>query len=513
MRAQSGATRMQPGDDAPLSFAAAPVDVASSDALSALAEALTDGHKSPAASFNWRRHWYAVAALDALDPDVPNAMTILGQRIAVWLDSGLEWRALRDECPHRLAPLSEGRVAEDGALQCSYHGWRFDGCGACVAVPQDPLRAGAAALRSPRSGAVAYPTREAQGLLFVFPCADADAFEAALLAPLPLIPGLDEEPGPAAAESGAPYVRDLPYGLDTLVENLSDPSHVSWSHHGVIGNRNKLASTAVRVLAQPSFAGFDVITPGEPGKLAPQQHTFEAPNLFKIRQPSVAAGEPVAGFGLGEASGLFIYVTPIEPGITRIVSRLIVPAGLIGLAVRATAAIVPIGHMAMAAVYEGDLILIHRQERMLRERAAAKHRGERAAWRSAYFLATADDIGVAICRRWFENVGGGGPFGNAPLPPGEPNRRVLLDRWQQHAVHCAHCRAAGARAQAAGRSLAVASGIAAAAAVASLVASGGETNSAVLAAAASAPALGAAVQAAKAYDSLLRFKDYVHGRT
>jgi phenylpropionate dioxygenase-like ring-hydroxylating dioxygenase large terminal subunit len=34
-----------------------------------------------------------------------------------------------------------------------------------------------------------------------------------------------------------PYVRDFPYAWDVLAENLLDPSHVNWSHHGVIGNR------------------------------------------------------------------------------------------------------------------------------------------------------------------------------------------------------------------------------------------------------------------------------------
>jgi hypothetical protein len=70
-----------------------------------------------AAPFDWARHWYAIAALDALDPDVPTAVTVLGERIALWCDASGEWRALRDACPHRLAPLSEGRVAEDGTLQ------------------------------------------------------------------------------------------------------------------------------------------------------------------------------------------------------------------------------------------------------------------------------------------------------------------------------------------------------------------------------------------------------------
>jgi phenylpropionate dioxygenase-like ring-hydroxylating dioxygenase large terminal subunit len=33
------------------------------------------------------------------------------------------------------------------------------------------------------------------------------------------------------------YMRDLPYGWGTLVENGLDPSHVNFAHHGVIGDR------------------------------------------------------------------------------------------------------------------------------------------------------------------------------------------------------------------------------------------------------------------------------------
>ena len=34
-------------------------------------------------------------------------------------------------------------------------------------------------------------------------------------------------------------MRDLPYGHDVLFENLLDPAHVPWAHHGVQGDRFK----------------------------------------------------------------------------------------------------------------------------------------------------------------------------------------------------------------------------------------------------------------------------------
>jgi phenylpropionate dioxygenase-like ring-hydroxylating dioxygenase large terminal subunit len=42
-----------------------------------------------------------------------------------------------DRCPHRLVPLSAATV-EDGRLRCAYHGWEFDGSGACVDLPSQP---------------------------------------------------------------------------------------------------------------------------------------------------------------------------------------------------------------------------------------------------------------------------------------------------------------------------------------------------------------------------------------
>lgn len=104
--------------------------------------------------------WYPVAILKFTAQDRPQPFTLLGRDIVLWND-GTAWRAFEDkvgvpmhscpaflcasshnsvplqpQCPHRLAPLSEGRIEKDGTLLCAYHAWRFDGSGNCTSIPQ-----------------------------------------------------------------------------------------------------------------------------------------------------------------------------------------------------------------------------------------------------------------------------------------------------------------------------------------------------------------------------------------
>ncbi len=80
-----------------------------------------------------RRCWLPVA----LEADVPEAsplgVRLLGER---WLVARLggELVAMRDRCPHRLVPLSAGRIVDD-ELECAYHGYRFDSTGRTTTIP------------------------------------------------------------------------------------------------------------------------------------------------------------------------------------------------------------------------------------------------------------------------------------------------------------------------------------------------------------------------------------------
>ena len=101
-----------------------------------MVEAAARGETPDAGTFNWTKQWYPVAVIDLLDTSKPHPTQLLGVDLVVWKDGDGKWSVFEDKCPHRLAPLSEGRVEDDGTLLCAYHAWRFDETGTCVDMPQ-----------------------------------------------------------------------------------------------------------------------------------------------------------------------------------------------------------------------------------------------------------------------------------------------------------------------------------------------------------------------------------------
>ena len=90
------------------------------------------------------------------------AARFAGEPIVVVRSRRGELFALENRCAHRQVPLHVG-VVTDCAIRCGYHGWEYDASGRCVSVPY--LDACAMQPNNVRS----YPTREAYGLVFVFP--------------------------------------------------------------------------------------------------------------------------------------------------------------------------------------------------------------------------------------------------------------------------------------------------------------------------------------------------------
>jgi phenylpropionate dioxygenase-like ring-hydroxylating dioxygenase large terminal subunit len=123
--------------------------------------------------------------------------------------------ALRDNCPHRGAPLSEGCMRGND-VECCYHGWTFDRDGKCTSIPalveDDSVDLGKITVQ-------AYPVNERQGLIWVW-VGDGDGADT----PLPEVPD--------AGDSAPQIVHELqfPVNIDQAVVGLIDPAHTPHVH-------------------------------------------------------------------------------------------------------------------------------------------------------------------------------------------------------------------------------------------------------------------------------------------
>jgi phenylpropionate dioxygenase-like ring-hydroxylating dioxygenase large terminal subunit len=91
---------------------------------------------------------------------------LLGEDVVLFRD-GRTIHALKDQCAHRGARLSDGRCLYPGSgtLTCPYHGWTYAGeTGRCVAK----LMEGPDAAMPPEARVARFPVREHQGVLWVF---------------------------------------------------------------------------------------------------------------------------------------------------------------------------------------------------------------------------------------------------------------------------------------------------------------------------------------------------------
>ena len=179
-----------------------------------------------------RDNWYAVAFTQEVDAARPLLRYCCGDRVALFRMANGEPIALYDRCPHRGSPLSLGKIADD-ALQCPYHGFRYDRSGRCVRVPSQANILPELSVRS-------YPLVERGGFIWLWPGAP-EAADAALL-PDCFAFGLDR-PGWTAQ----PYLMlEIKANYSLLFENLLDTSHISFLH-GTALDGGRMASSTFRI--------------------------------------------------------------------------------------------------------------------------------------------------------------------------------------------------------------------------------------------------------------------------
>ena len=395
---------------------------------------LESEHASP----NFPRTWVPLAAVDHLDPNRPTPLQFLGANYVTYQDNSGQWVVMDNACPHRMAPLSEGRIERNlNVIECAYHGWQFDSKGACQRIPQIDEQRFAKAAASPLSCVASYPVVVEKGMLWAWLWSD-DPLSVA---------GIPEAHPECMARgwAGSPYMRDLPYGWDTLLENLLDPAHVPFAHHGLQGTRDDAIPINMTVVADVSQYGFKV--------------KFEDRTMKNLRRGTGELRAPYVLHYKGsyyDTEGnvktnvppfrLSAVCIPTRPGWSRVV---IYPG--VGVTpedekdekqlssspklVRQIFKLIPtwLLHVLNSKFLDSDLAFLHYQEREARSRTP-----ERVA--DAFFMPAPADRCITAVRTWVRTYARA--WESQPLPPSPVNRDDLFDRNVQHVAICRHCQQA-----------------------------------------------------------------------
>jgi vanillate monooxygenase len=233
----------------------------------------------------WLRNCWQVIAFGKEIGTTPLARSVCGEEIVLFRTQSGEAVALDDRCPHRLAPLSLGRVIGD-EIQCGYHGLCFNRDGACVRVPGQAELPARARVRK-------YPLVERYTFAWIW------LGEPALADPdgIPDFHWMDDP-----AWMTVPGYHHFAANYQLVNDNLLDLSHESFVHEETIGNESvaefpasvKLDGNTVRVhrdMLDIEAPPFYRRTTGFTGRID-RWHTnsFTPPGFHVIENGSMPAG-------------------------------------------------------------------------------------------------------------------------------------------------------------------------------------------------------------------------------
>lgn len=162
--------------------------------------------------------WYAAFLAEEVTRE-PKERTICNEPLVFYRTEAGVAVTLSNVCPHRLAPLSLGRVIGD-LIECPYHGMRFDTGGTCRLIPgQDQI--------PEKANIPAYPTVERWGMIWVWLGQPALLDESK-------IPAMPWRRG-AGWNAELAYYYHVPAAYTLTMDNLLDLGHASFIHGDTVG--------------------------------------------------------------------------------------------------------------------------------------------------------------------------------------------------------------------------------------------------------------------------------------
>ena len=322
---------------------------------------------------------------------------------------------MSDVCPHRLAPLSQGRVdPQSGCIECPYHGWQFAVDGTCTRIPQlDASKGGKIPLRASKES---FPVEVIGDLIWAY---------------LPLPPGqasyFPDKPDkimPEMKTRGLWTSRELPYSFDFLLENFMDPAHLPFAHHKLQGVRNDSGEVREQVLTDLDDGDKIEVAFQDQIRGRPRDSivSFTPPCYFHYRQKDSKTGEFV--------KKLIALVVPVSPGRCRIFTSvppipLKLPRALL--------------HFISGKFLDSDIWLHDCEVNFRKRHTNSFGHGMEEARPDKYFMPTESDSSVKAFRQWWAKHLSLSPVFGPNLDPKYVPIESQLDRYQSHSKHCGFC--------------------------------------------------------------------------
>jgi len=245
-----------------------------------------------------RNIWYHAAPASDVPVGRIKAVVICGEPVMLARQTDGTAYALRDICPHRGIPLSDGRMVGD-EVECCYHGWKFNQSGACTCIPS---LTGHEGQDLSRVRVKHYPLVERAGQLFVW-LGEHTPDES-------LLPDMPTQALPNLTES-----MEFPCFIDHAVIGLMDPAHGPFVHQSWYWRSGKSIHEKAKAFG-PSAYGFSMLR-HKPSKNSRAYKILGGTPETEIRfqLPGVRIEHIVAG---KHQLVNLTFVTPIDEKRTRI---------------------------------------------------------------------------------------------------------------------------------------------------------------------------------------------------
>jgi vanillate O-demethylase monooxygenase subunit len=259
-----------------------------------------------------RNAWYALGRSGEFERQLRGEV-VAGRPIVAWRADSGEVTALDARCAHKRFPLWEGKLLDDGSLECAYHGFAYDADGRCVAIPALHEQSDKIPVTARQRK---YPVVEQDGLVWLWP-GDGDPGE---------VPRTPELASPEWETLATEPMR-VAANARLLIENLFDLTHFYPLHADNIGS---LADAMVPVEIERGERGgapYLKTTRRRSSFTMPpmtrdrfglevadqlQEHAMVGPGLFHV----VVAVAPPGRLGTDEEQSFVLYqtITPVDNG-------------------------------------------------------------------------------------------------------------------------------------------------------------------------------------------------------